>query len=48
LCHLLGHNWDLEPPWSGKEIRYNPECQRCGHRPEEIAITGSHEGGHRV
>jgi hypothetical protein len=47
-CLLLGHNWDLEPPWSGKELRYQPQCERCGHEPDEIAITGSHEGDHRV
>lgn len=47
-CRLLGHNWDLEPPWSGKELRTRPQCERCGHEPDEIAITGSHEGDHRV
>lgn len=47
-CLLLGHNWDLEPPWSGKELRYQPRCERCGQEPDEIAITGPHEGDHRV
>lgn len=48
FCSIFGHNWDLEPPWSGKELRYNPSCQRCGHEPDDISIVGFHEGGHRV
>lgn len=48
VCVVFGHDWDLEPPWSGKELRHNPLCERCGHEPEEIVITGSHDGDHRV
>lgn len=48
LCLLIGHAWDLEPPWSGKELRHNPQCQRCDHEPVDIAMTGSHGGEHRV
>jgi hypothetical protein len=37
-------------PWTGKELLYDPECERCGHTPDEIAITGSarEEVTHRV
>lgn len=40
-CKLLGHNWTIEPPWTGKEIHWNPHCQRCDQEPEDIVITGS-------
>lgn len=48
LCILTSHKWDLDPPWSGKELRHRPQCSRCGFEPVEIGITGSHEGDHRV
>lgn len=48
LCRLIGHEWDLEPPWSGKELRSKPQCQACGYQPNDIVITGKHEGDHRV
>lgn len=48
ICAVFGHTWSLSPPWSGKELRHNPQCERCGHEPENVAITGSHQGDHRV
>lgn len=48
VCYLFGHNWNLDPPWSGKELRSRPYCERCGTEPNDIVITGSHEGDHRV
>lgn len=48
-CKVLGHDWTIEPPWTGKELHWNPHCQRCDHEPEEIVITGSaNEVNHRT
>lgn len=48
VCLLVGHDWTIEPPWSGYELRHRPRCQRCDHEPENIAITGKWEGEHRA
>jgi hypothetical protein len=48
-CRLFGHEWDVgDPPWSGKQYLRRPECERCGHTPEQIAIAGSREVRQRV
>lgn len=49
-CRLFGHKWSMDPPWTGKELRWQPHCERCGHEPEDIVITGSarNEIEHRV
>lgn len=42
LCVFFGHNYSIEPPWTGKElVVHRPHCERCGCEPEEIRITGS-------
>jgi len=48
LCVFIGHNWSIDPPWSGKELQYRPHCHRCGYEPDDIAIVGSHDGEHRI
>lgn len=42
LCRLFGHSWSMEPPWTGEGLVWErPRCERCGHRPDEIALTES-------
>lgn len=39
-CRLWGHYWREDPPWEGRDLGRADVCDRCGHSPDDIVITG--------